>query len=62
MNLTKTVRKVPIDINLEKAGVSVDESHGRVEGGPKYDAEDTWVRAWMGAQMDVRGCTQRAGL
>ncbi len=44
MNLTKTVRKVPIDLNLEKAGVAVDENHGKKEGGPKYDAADTWVR------------------
>jgi hypothetical protein len=44
MNLTKTVRKVPIDLDLQKAGVAVDDAgSGHKPGGPKYDAEDTWV-------------------
>jgi hypothetical protein len=40
MNLTKTLRKAPIDLNLEKQGASYEDTH-KVE--PKYDAEDMWV-------------------
>ncbi|GBF88082.1 disulfide-isomerase [Raphidocelis subcapitata] len=40
MNLTKTVTRVPIDLDLSKAGVAVEEP--QPEGGPKYDAEGAW--------------------
>eukprot|EP00775_Hariotina_reticulata_P009534 gene9534-9698_t len=39
MNLTKTLRKAPIDLNLEKQGAAYEDTH-KVE--PKYDAEDMW--------------------
>ncbi|KAI8472288.1 MAG: protein disulfide isomerase [Monoraphidium minutum] len=40
MNLTKTVRKVPIDLDLQRAGAALEDlSH---KPAPKYDAEDTY--------------------
>lgn len=41
MNLTKTVRKVPIDLDLQKAGAAVEDTGHK--DGPKYDDEDAWV-------------------
>ncbi len=41
MNLTKTVRKVPIKLDLSHAGVATDASSHKV--GPKYDQEGTMV-------------------
>lgn len=38
MNITKTVRKVPITLDLEKAGAATDD-HGAQKPGPKYDEE-----------------------
>eukprot|EP00878_Enallax_costatus_P015263 GHUV01015981.1.p1 GENE.GHUV01015981.1~~GHUV01015981.1.p1 ORF type:complete len:142 (+),score=11.00 GHUV01015981.1:198-623(+) len=40
MNLTKTLRKVPIDINLDRQGAAYEDKH-QVQ--PKYDEEDMWV-------------------
>ena len=49
MNVTKTVRKVPIDLELNKAGVAIDDDKAtHKQGGPKYDAEDTWVSGRSG--------------
>uniref|UniRef100_A0A383W9Z7 Thioredoxin domain-containing protein n=1 Tax=Tetradesmus obliquus TaxID=3088 RepID=A0A383W9Z7_TETOB len=40
MNLTKTIRKTPVDINLESAGTTyVDPG---IKQQPKYDDEDKW--------------------
>lgn len=50
MNLTKTVRKAPVDINLDRQGAAYEDTH-KVE--PKYDDEDMWV-SWLARQ-------QRAG-
>lgn len=42
MNLTKTITKTPIDINLEKQGATyVDQNNKKL---PKYDEEHLWVR------------------
>lgn len=45
MNLTKTVRKAPIDLDLSEVGHAVEDSGGGgAHGpGPKYDDEDKWV-------------------
>ncbi|KAI8473082.1 MAG: protein disulfide isomerase [Monoraphidium minutum] len=40
MNLTKTVRKVPIDLDMQRAGAAVEDA-GK-QPAPKYDDEDTW--------------------
>jgi hypothetical protein len=41
MNLSKTIRKTPVDINLESAGTTyVDPG---IKQQPKYDDEDKWV-------------------
>lgn len=40
MNLTKTLRKAPIDVNLDRQGPSYEEQH---KAQPKYDDEDKWV-------------------
>lgn len=45
MNLTKTLRKVPIDINLDRHGAAYEDKH-KVE--PKYDDEDMWVSVGYG--------------
>jgi hypothetical protein len=45
MNLTKTVRKMPIDLDLSAAG-GEHEDHGRAA--PKYDDADKWVRPFFG--------------
>jgi hypothetical protein len=45
MNLTKTVRRQPIDLELQRAGAAVDDEAGHKKAGPNYDAEDTWVGA-----------------
>ncbi|GBF88062.1 disulfide-isomerase [Raphidocelis subcapitata] len=50
MNLTKTVRRVPIDLDMAKAGAAVEEGEGRREGGPKYDEEGTW---WENVDVSV---------
>lgn len=43
MNLTKTVRRVPIDLDLNKAGAAEVDSSSGPKPGPKYDPEDSWV-------------------
>jgi hypothetical protein len=45
MNLTKTIRKAPIDLDFQIAGHAEDDHGSSHKPGPKYDAEDTWVRA-----------------
>lgn len=40
MNLTKTLRKTPIDLNLDHHGAAYEDNH-KVQ--PKYDDEDMWV-------------------
>jgi hypothetical protein len=40
MNLTKTVRKAPIDINMDRQGAAYEDTH---KHDPKYDDEDMWV-------------------
>eukprot|EP00882_Tetradesmus_deserticola_P024122 GHRQ01026351.1.p1 GENE.GHRQ01026351.1~~GHRQ01026351.1.p1 ORF type:complete len:372 (+),score=79.39 GHRQ01026351.1:168-1283(+) len=40
MNLTKTIRKTPVDLNLESAGVTYVDSGTKQQ--PKYDDEDKW--------------------
>lgn len=45
MNLTKTIGKVPIDLNLNAAGHAVPDHAQHPPGGPKYDPEDKWVSA-----------------
>jgi hypothetical protein len=57
MNLTKTVRRVPIDLELQRRGAAVDEEGGHAKPGPKYDAEDTWVGGGGGG-CDTRGAQQ----
>ena len=43
LNLTKTVRKVPITLDLERAGAAYEDAHdARAKPGPKYDDEDEW--------------------
>lgn len=43
MNLTKTVRKSPIDLHLQRVGAHfVDEDSSTQKAAPKYDSEDTW--------------------
>lgn len=44
MNLTKTIRKTPVDLNLETAGVTYVEQGTKQQ--PKYDDEDKWV-SWI---------------
>jgi hypothetical protein len=43
MNLTKTVRKSPIDLQLQRVGAHFEDEDGKSarKEGPKYDAEDT---------------------
>lgn len=41
MNLTRTVRKTPVDLDLTQAGASADDE-GPNRPAPKYDAEDAW--------------------
>jgi hypothetical protein len=41
MNLTKTVRKVPISLDFERMGAAMEDSH---KVGPKYDDEAAVVR------------------
>ena len=41
MNLTKTVRKTPVDLDLSKAGAAQD-GDGGARPAPKYDDEDKW--------------------
>jgi hypothetical protein len=43
MNLTKTIRKTPVDLNLETAGTTYVEPGLKQQ--PKYDDEDKWVSA-----------------
>lgn len=59
MNLTKTLRKVPVDINLDRQGAAYEDKH-QVQ--PKYDDEDMWVR-YTGSgctgdidAQDLQGC------
>jgi hypothetical protein len=40
MNLTKTLRKTAIDLNLDHHGSTYEDNH-KVQ--PKYDDEDMWV-------------------
>lgn len=40
MNLTKTVRKAPIDLNMDRQGAAYEDTH---KHDPKYDDEDMWV-------------------
>jgi hypothetical protein len=42
MNLTKTIRKTPVDLNLETAGTTYVDPGLKQQ--PKYDDEDKWVR------------------
>lgn len=43
MNLTKTIRKSPVDVNLDLAGpVYLEDNHAN-KAGPKYDEEHLWV-------------------
>ena len=43
LNLTKTVRKVPITLDLERAGAAYeDAADAHSQPGPKYDDEDEW--------------------
>jgi hypothetical protein len=42
MNLTKTVRRAPIDLEFQHVGHAQDD-HGGHKEGPKYDPADTWV-------------------
>jgi hypothetical protein len=43
MNLTKTIRKTPVDLNLETAGTTYVDPGNSPK--PKYDEEDKWVSA-----------------
>lgn len=40
MNLTKTVRKAPITLELERVGAATDDAH---KPNPKYDEEGRFV-------------------
>jgi hypothetical protein len=52
MNLTKTVRKAPIDLNMDRQGAAYEDTH---KHDPKYDDEDMWVSPWCAAtQLDER--------
>lgn len=44
MNLTKTVSKTPIDVNLDLAGPVYHEQQHTAKTSPKYDEEHLWVR------------------
>jgi len=55
MNLTKTVRKTPIDLELQHVGAAVGDESTHKEGGPKYDAEDMWVSGVVGVGWGVLG-------
>jgi hypothetical protein len=53
MNLTKTLRKTAIDLNLDHHGASYEDNH-KVQ--PKYDAEDMWVSGCVAVRgVAVRG-------
>ncbi len=54
MNLTKTLRKTPIDLNLDHHGAAYEDNH-KVQ--PKYDDEDMWVSRGVspGGEGVVRG-------
>lgn len=39
MNITKTVRKVPVNLDLERVGAAVDDHPTGARPGPKYDEE-----------------------
>jgi hypothetical protein len=50
MNLTKTITKTPIDINLEKQGATYLDQNNKKQ--PKYDEEHLWVsKAHSGTTM-----------
>jgi hypothetical protein len=40
MNLTKTIRKTPVDLDLRRQGAAYDDSK---KADVKYDDEDAWV-------------------
>jgi hypothetical protein len=42
LNVTKGVRKVPIDLSLQRTGAAMDDTTKKK---PKYDDEGTHVRA-----------------
>ena len=46
LNITKTVRKTPINLELQRTGAAVDDSHKKKD--PKYDHEDRFVSAREG--------------
>jgi hypothetical protein len=54
MNLTKTIRKTPVDLNLETAGTTYVDPGNKPQ--PKYDDEDKWVsaRPFYGAAYGMR--------
>jgi hypothetical protein len=69
MNLTKTVRKVPISLDFERMGAAMEDTH---KTGPKYDDESTVVGGWAGPGAALagvaagvyggrRGCRKPAG-
>ena len=41
MNLTKTIRKLPIDAVFNRAGHAYEDDHSKAA--VKYDDEDMWV-------------------
>jgi hypothetical protein len=43
MNLTKTIRKTPVDLDLRRQGAAYDDSK---KADVKYDDEDAWVSDW----------------
>jgi hypothetical protein len=57
MNLTKTVQKSPIDLDLKQTGAVVADHATHKQGGPKYDAEDMWVShdGWPWCVMVCQG-------
>jgi hypothetical protein len=54
MNLTKTLRKTPIDLHLDHHGAAYEDNH-KVQ--PKYDDEDMWVSYMVLSVVGGGGCT-----
>ena len=52
LNITKTVRKTPINLELQRTGAAVDDSHKKKD--PKYDHEDRFVSAREGGGQAMR--------
>ena len=53
LNITKTVRKTPINLELQRTGAAVDDSHKKKD--PKYDHEDRFVSARVGGGRQCAG-------